>query len=485
MDLDIYTMDALDSFIEEQEKLNHINFKFYTPHPKHLEFHNLGKVAKERLFLAANRIGKTMACSLEVCMHLTGNYPDWWKGHKYDRAINVWVGGVSSKEVYGILERRYFEGVAGEDPWIHPDLVLSRNRMDHTYRILHKTGRISILRFKTYEQGRESWQGEKCDLIHLDEEPPLNIYTEALMRLMATSDDHYGMMMVSATCLFWSEFVQNFTNDVIDAVDENGRPASKQVLRPSGDVRNSRVYIMAGWDDAPHISDEEQTRFKSAIPAHELEARSKGVPSIGSGMVYPVSESVITYEPFDLPSHYYYVAGMDFGWKDPTALVFMAIDMDTSNMYVFHEYSLSEHTPKQHLMMLSEGVPAKYINWIPIVHDPAGGASSQKDGESLIHLYSKAGLSKMHKANNSREAGAQTVLQALQNGRLKISKNCPKILSELRMYARDEKGKIKDGNDHLLDALRYAVMSGSEVAESANRDIYNSQFYSNRSTGYI
>lgn len=101
--------------------------------------------------------------------------------------------------------------------------------------------------------------------------------------------------------------------------------------------------------------------------------------------------------------------------------------------------------------------------------------SSQKDGTKLVDIYRQAGFTRMHKADNQREAGCQKVLQRLQNGKLLISKACPKLLSEMRMYARDEEGKIKDGNDHLLDALRYIVMSGMSIATPRRRrpDMFN------------
>lgn len=458
----MFEEDALDAFIEEETARRRIQFEFYTPHPKHLQFHTLGLTAQERLFLAANRIGKTMACSLEVCMHLTGHYPDWWPGYRYTKPINAWVAGVSGKEVFEILERRYFEGVAEEEPWVHPSLVAYRNRSDHRYQIKHASGGFSDLRFKTYEQKREAWQGAKLDVCHLDEEPPLDIYTEASLRLMSTSPDHYGMMLVSATCLYMSPFVQAFTEEVV--TDNQGD--TKQVQRTEGKVKKGRVFLMAGWDDAPHLADEEKERFKASIPPHEVEARSKGVPSIGSGMVYPVSESLITCDPFDLPDSFYFVGGMDFGWKEPTALLLAAIDRDNDSVYIFHEYSISEKTPEQHVYHLHQTKAKDYLDWIPIVHDPAGGASSQRDGKPLVELYQEAGFKHLYKADNAREAGVQKVLQRMQNGKLKIFRNCTKLLTELRMYARDEEGIIKDGNDHLLDSLRYLVMTGLPLATS-------------------
>jgi len=468
---------CIDAYIQEQKTLERIHFKFYKPHPKHLEFHNLGSTARDRLFLAANRIGKTMACSLEVCMHATGNYPDWWTGYRYDKPINVWVGGITEKEI-NILERRYFEGEPSEDPWIHPSLVVYRNKTKHQYHILNKFGGHSLISFKTYQQGRQTWQGEKLDLCHLDEEPPLDIYTEASLRLMSTSQEHYGMMLISATCLYYSKFVQSFVEEVIEVERiENGETIKekKQIQRTEGEVKAGRVFLMAGWVDAPHLNRDEMAHLVSKIPPHEIEARSKGVPSVGSGMVYPVSESLLTCTPFDIPSHFARIAGMDFGWKDDTTLVFGAFDRDKDILYIYFEYAANQKTPEQHIYSLSQMRGADAYRWVTIMHDPAGRSSSQRDGEKLVEIYQKNKL-KMMKANNAREAGVMRVLQRMYEGKLKIFTTCNKLLCELRMYARDEEGKIKDGNDHLLDAMRYMV-SGLQYAKTENRSRHeNSQY---------
>jgi phage terminase large subunit-like protein len=362
------------------------------------------------------------------------------------------------------------EGVPNEKPWLHPDVILSRNKTEHAYHLQHISGGVSALRFKTYEQGREAWQGEKLDLCHLDEEPPLAIYAEALMRLMSTQADHYGMMLVSATCLHMSPFVLAFT----ERTHKENHGDVKQLQNREGEVINSRVFLMAGWDDAPHLSDEEKNRFQEAIPSHEIDARSKGIPSLGSGMVYPISESLITCEPFEIPEHWARVYGLDFGWKDPTAVIFAAIDRDKDIVYFVDEYAKSELTPQVHSVELIR----RGCDWMPGVYDPAGRISNQRDGSKLVDLYREAGLRHLTKANNSREEGVLRVLQRMQRGHVKIFKSLAKTLLELRMYARDDEGRIKDGNDHLMDAMRYVISSGLNIAapkrrqEAALRDAY-------------
>lgn len=233
----------------------------------------------------------------------------------------------------------------------------------------------------------------------------------------------------------------------------------KQEQIQEGEVVNSKVFTLAGWDDTDHIEDSEKDRMRATIPAHEIEARSRGIPSVGSGMVYPVLESLFKIEPFEIPEQFKFVAGMDFGWANPTGYLLAAVDTAKRIVYIIHEYLMVEKTPDQHIFYMSSTILDRYLRWVPIVHDPAGEQRSQGTGKTLVQMYKESGLIKFYSANNCVE-GVQKVLQMLQNGQLKIFSTCNKLLSEMRMYSRDEKGHPKKGNDHLVDCLRYIVMSG-------------------------
>ena len=111
-------------------------FLYYTPHSKQKEFHKAGKSAKERLFLAGNRTGKTFGGVLEVAMHLTGNYPSWWQGYRYDGPIEAWAAGVTNAETYQVLEKAYIGDVSTPGA-IAPHLILGQDRLKHLYKIQH------------------------------------------------------------------------------------------------------------------------------------------------------------------------------------------------------------------------------------------------------------------------------------------------------------------------------------------------------------
>jgi hypothetical protein len=78
--------------------------------------------------------------------------------------------------------------------------------------------------------------------------------------------------------------------------------------------------VLIGWEDVPHLSAEEKARLEAALAPHEKEARMRGIPSIGSGAIYPVPESDIVCKPFEIPRqdgirHFSMSAGVVSGYK--------------------------------------------------------------------------------------------------------------------------------------------------------------------------
>ncbi len=78
--------------------------RWYVPHSKQRAFHAAGGGARERLFLAGNRVGKTLAGACEMAFHLTGRYPAWWDGVRYDRPIEAWAASVTREATRDILQ---------------------------------------------------------------------------------------------------------------------------------------------------------------------------------------------------------------------------------------------------------------------------------------------------------------------------------------------------------------------------------------------
>ncbi len=219
----------------------------------------------------------------------------------------------------------------------------------------------------------------------------------------------------------------------------------------------SKLVVTATWDDAPHLTAEQKSELWASIPPYQRDARSKGIPQLGSGAIYPVPETDILVKPFDLPLFWPRAYGLDVGWNR-TAAIWGAHDRDTDTVYLYQEHYRGQAEPSVH----AAAIKARG-DWMQGVIDPASRGRGQRDGEQLLQNYIDLGLL-VSKAENGVEAGLFDVWQRLSTGRLRVFSTLQNWLSEYRLYRRDEKGQVVKTNDHLMDATRYLVVSGLSVA---------------------
>lgn len=212
----------------------------------------------------------------------------------------------------------------------------------------------------------------------------------------------------------------------------------------------SRAVIQAGWDDSPHLSEKDKADMSASLLPHEVDARSKGIPALGSGAVYPVPVSEVFIDPIPLPAFYPRMFALDVGWKC-TAAVWGAHDRDNDVIYAYSEHYRGQAEPAVH----ASAIKARG-DWIPGVIDPASRGRSQTDGRQLFKLYVDEGL-KLRPADNAVESGILEVYQRLSTGRLKIFNTLTNLKREYQLYRRNDKGLIVKEDDHALDCVRYLV----------------------------
>lgn len=225
------------------------------------------------------------------------------------------------------------------------------------------------------------------------------------------------------------------------------------------EITPSKYTVFAGWDDVPHLDERTKKELLASTPPHLRDARSRGIPSLGSGAIYPVEESEVVIDDIPIPDHWLRVYAMDVGWNR-TAVIWGALDRDSDILYLTSEHYRGQAEPAIH----AEAVRARG-DWIPGVIDPAARGRSQADGQKLYDAYCEQGLD-LRAAVNTVESGIYEVWTRLSTGRLKVFRSLRSWLAEYRIYRRDERGRIVKENDHLMDATRYLVMTGIENAKA-------------------
>ena len=415
----------------------------YSPYAKQIEFHTAGAGFRERLFMAGNQLGKTWAGAFETAMHATGRYPAWWTGKRYNYAVRAMVGSESAELTKKGVQRLLLGPPEMREEWgtgaIPYECVRGTSMKQgvpdavSSIVIKHECGEDSVIQFNSYDQGRTKWQADTVDFVWFDEEPPLAIYSEGLTRTQAVG----GQVFVTFTPLLgMSEVVKRFILD-----------------KPTGtSVTNMTI------SDAEHYTPEQREAIIEAYPAHEREARAKGVPILGSGRVFPVVEEAIKCTSFPIPSHWPRIVGLDFGIDHPTAIVWMAWDRDSDIVYVTDCYRVKDASIAIH----AASIRARG-DWVPVSWPHDGLQRDKGSGEQLAKQYKDMGVPMLPEratfedGSNGLEAGVSEMLTRMQTMRLKVFGHLEDWFEEFRLYHRKD-GLIVNKNDDLLAATRYAMM---------------------------
>ncbi|WP_245164000.1 terminase large subunit domain-containing protein [Bradyrhizobium elkanii] len=440
-------LDKVEAILsrEKNRRSTENKLKYYKPYPKQNVFHMAGASHRERLFRAANQVGKTWAGGFEAAMHATGRYPDDWQGRTFDEPIAAWVGSPTGETLRDGPQRILLGRVGQHGTGTIPkdairEKIPGRGVSDLIDTLVIKWGGggdvqapDSIIGLKSYVQGREKWQGETLHWVWFDEEPPEDIYTEGLTR---TNVKQGSVWLTFTPLLGMSEVVRRF------------------LLEPSPDRHDTNMTI----EEAEHFTPEQRRQIIASYPAHEREARTKGVPILGSGRIFPVSEESITCEPFAIPNHFHRLGAMDFGWDHPFGAVELAWDADQDIVYVVKAHRLREATPVTHAAAIRSWGKLPWV-W------PRDGRRETLEGAgiALAQQYTDQALNMLpvhaqfEDGSVSVEAGLMDMLNRMETGKFKVFSTLLDWFEEFRLFHRKD-GKVVKLGDDLLSATRYGVM---------------------------
>lgn len=438
----------------ETNKLKH-----YKPYPWQERFHNaLGfktqAPAVEKGAITANQVGKTTAAAMEVALHLTGIYPEWYRGVRFRIPVDWIVAGNTNEVTRDICQNELFGDPKDEKKLgtgaVPLHLIGKRTRKPgvpdayETIQVKHISGRWSSVSFKCYEQGPKKFMGLRANGGWLDEEPPEEILSQVRR----------------------SVFSKNPSLILLTFTPEEG--VTKVVHQLMDDPQKGQAVVTATWDDAPHMTLEMREQKLATIPMHERDMRSKGTPFAGAGLIFPVVEESILVDPFEIPNHWTQLIGIDFGWDHPFAAGRIAHDRDNDTIYLVAEYWEQKATPPIHAAAIKP-----WGEWIPVVWPPDGLQTEKGSGKTIAQQYRNQGLYMLpHHFTNPPEPGKDEgtggigvepglleMLTRMQTGRFKVFKTCSKFRQELRAYHRDKNNLVVKINDDVISATRYAVMS--------------------------
>ena len=445
-------MDQSEALALLQERIAGRKMHSIEPYPWQKAFFAGGKTQRQAMVMAANQVGKSLCAALETAYHATGLYPDWWEGYVItDQNPVIWVSSLTNEVSRDISQLELLGPVGNWGTGLIPkDLIIDiRTRQAgisdvvDTIRVSNARGGITTIKTKVAEQGWKKYQGTKVSFIWQDEEPDdFKVFTESMTRTANTD----GRIVVTFTPLSGpTQLVQHFVDK------SEAEPALVGLYT-------------ATWDDAPHMSDAKKAELRATFPAHELEARTMGIPMMGEGALFPIPDADIMCEPFRIPSHYARVCGVDFGWDHPAAGAWLAIDRDTDTVYLYDAYKQSKQFASFHGSAIKNRDPHGKIS----VMWPHDGVNEKGTGTNYKTEYEKEGVLMFpFSARYDDEVGSTQKVEPIVaeiytrmvEGRFKVFNNAggQMFLDEKRGLHRKD-GKIKAIKDDIFSATRYALM---------------------------
>jgi phage terminase large subunit-like protein len=439
--------------------------RYFRPFQHQLKFFSTG-TSDRRGILAANRIGKTVSTCFETAMHLTGQYPTWWAGKRYDKPVTAMVAGEGWSQVALVLQNELLgtndvkirdsigTGAIPRD-CIITDTMRSDGANCIGVEIRHTSGAKSYLLFANYTQEVRQMQGFKLNLAVFDEQPPDDFFSEIVTRTATTQ----GQVLCSFTPLKGlNGLVSKFWNH------EEGYE-----------------HIRVSWDDVPEydpwgepflLNETRQQLERDYLP-HERDARRNGVPVMGKGAVFQIRNwptyKTGQYDFRHTPGLHRLIA-LDLGLvNDKTVLSLMYWDPNERTAWLDKQIVVKG---------TEEANPMNYINHLmrpevfgtPIVLPPDGGTVGRYTMSSLSirQLFEQYELNvypepvrnpadDQGRITNHKAFGINTMRQMMEVSSFMVNENCVEFLREAQNYYVDDKGRFSDPDD-CIDSARYALL---------------------------
>ena len=412
-------------------------------HKKQIAFHKCKK--RNRWVFGGNRSGKT-ECGAAECAYLARGVHPYRKNRD---GVFGWVVSLSQQVQRDVAQKKVLSYL---DPdWIEDITMLSGKKSSpdtgviDQIRVRNVFGGVSVIGFKSCDQGREKFQGSSLDFVWFDEEPPREIYEECRMRVLDRKGDIFGTMtpLKGLTFLF-------------DEIYLNKR----------GDPEV--WYEFMEWADNPFLDKKETERMSAALGERELESRRYGRFCVEEGLVYPeFDERIHVIEPFPVPFEWQDMISIDPGLNNPLSAHWYAVDFD-GNVYAVAEHYEAKRDIDYHARRIKEiseelGWHTDFQGRLGALIDSAANQRTLAGVKSVSELFYERGINVNANVNKDLFAGIARVKSYLLGGgggqRLYVFNNCVNLIREIKGYFWGSGDMPRKRGDHAMDELRYLLMT--------------------------
>ena len=412
-------------------------------HKKQVEFHKCKK--RNRWVFGGNRSGKTECGAVECVYMARGIHP--YRENRKD--AQGWVVSLSSQVQRDVAQKKILHYLRRD--WID-EVVMASGRKDAPesgvidfIRVKNVFGGISVIGFKSCDQGREKFQGASLDFVWFDEEPPKDIYLECRMRVMDRKGDIFGTMTpLKGLTFVYNEIYLNKQND-------------------------PEIWCeFMDWSDNPYLDKSEVETLEGCMDERTLQSRKFGRFGVSEGLVYPeFEERLHVIEPFAVPKEWQDNISIDPGLNNPLSAHWYAVDFD-DNVYVVYEHYEAGRDIDYHAEAIKR--ICQKLDWkrdsqgrICALIDSAAKQRTLSGVQSVAELFYERGILVNPDVEKDLFAGIARVKSYLRQDNnlpnIYIFNCCTRLIREIKGYFWGSGDAPRKADDHALDEMRYYLMS--------------------------
>lgn len=416
----------------------------------------LGSTEEHRMVSAGNRLGKSYFGTYEAAVHATGKYPKDWKGHKFDKPLNILVMGVDWSQInrpkctaellLGTSDKRGTGWIPRSDISKLVPKVGLQNTVSTVYVKHYDSAGVcdgeSRITFDVYSAGQDTLMGMEIDFALMDEQVPKEIFSQVKTRTWSARG---RTLYVATPERGMDEVIKSFWED--DGIHHSG-------------------LVHATLWESNQFTEEEKVKFNEQVEPWARQFRIEGIPSAGSGAVFTgiLKESVLD-NSFTIQPHWKRMAAADLGFKDDMVFSFMAFNPDNGMYYMYDELSYQQTDA----VLCARGVLPMQQGYIPMIL-PTDAKSERGLGATYHSIFEGVGLvlTKEQARNwyydstgkdRTVKTGIMFMRELMLSGKLKVHPKCTGFLKEFSLYSYDTNGNFIDKDNHFIDSFRYNIMA--------------------------
>ena len=227
---------------------------------------------------------------------------------------------------------------------------------------------------------------------------------------------------------------------------------SKFYERGWSDLYPQWVSLQADYLENDRMLESDVEEARRSMSKAEFEQEYMASFNVFEGQIYSLSESLIV--EFEHSDGVEYLAGIDPGYRDPTAMVVLAYDPKGDTFHVVDEYLEAEATTAKHCEAFQKLIDRWGLHSGIFIDS----AAAQFAGD-LAYSYDISTI----KAKKQVLEGIAYVQTLVEQGRIKVAPHCHHTLEMFDQYQWDNRDTLTREKpvhskvSHIADALRYAV----------------------------